>query len=180
MSVLFEYIFLVFSLVWFVVFGYVLVFFSLKFILPFFFFGAPYVASQQSDIEKIIEVAQVEIGQKAVDLGAGDGSIIIALAKKGVETHGYEINPVLVAKAHRKINELGLGRKAFMHQSNFWHQDISPFDVIIIYGISFAMGRLEKKLEKEAKSGAKIISNYFALPHWQPLKKEGRIYLYKK
>ncbi|MBI2054421.1 MAG: methyltransferase domain-containing protein, partial [Candidatus Staskawiczbacteria bacterium] len=130
-------------------------------VIPFMFWGAFYAETEDKKIEKMIEFANIKPGEKAVDLGAGDGRIVIALAKKGIEAHGYEINPILVAKAKDKIEKAGLKGKAFMHWGNFWKKDISGFDIIIIFGISFIMKKLGKKLKKEAKDGSKIISNYF-------------------
>lgn len=149
-------------------------------LIPFLFWGAVYAPSQDKKIKKMVEVAGIKSGEKAVDLGAGDGRIVIALAEMGIESHGYEINPVLVLKANQKIKKANLRGKAFMHWGNFWNKDISDFDIIIIFGISFIMKKLEKKLKKEAKNDAKIVSNYFCFPTWLPIKKEEGIYLYKK
>lgn len=172
--------FLIFSLLWCIVFGGYFLVFCFKVLLPLLFFGALYVPSKENDIVVMIEMAGLSTGQKAVDLGAGDGRIVIALAKKGIEAHGYEINPALVFKANQQILKAGLQDKAFMHCANFWNQDISQFDIIVMYSIPFAMEKLENKLQKEAKSGAKIISNYFAFPTWKPVKRSGRIILYEK
>ncbi|MBU4142330.1 hypothetical protein KKE99_05680, partial [Patescibacteria group bacterium] len=60
------------------------------------FFGAPYVPIPKNGLDKMVEFANIKFGQKAVDLGSGDGRIMIAMAKAGAIVHGYEINPLLV------------------------------------------------------------------------------------
>ena len=142
--------------------------------------GAIFVASRNEAVEKIIAIAKIKPGMKAADLGSGDGRIVIALAKAGAEAHGYEINPLLVWLSRLKIRKEKLENKAFIHWKSFWRCDFTCFDVVTIYGINYIMKNLEKKLQRELQSGAKVISNAFTFPNWIPTHKEDRIYLYKK
>ncbi len=173
-------IFLVFSLAWFVFFSYIFISFLFNMVLPLLFWGAFYIESNDNQIEKMIEFAKIKRGEKAVDLGAGDGKIIIALAKQNVESHGYEINPILVWKARQKITKAKVKNKAYMHWGNFWNKNIADFDAIFLYNISFNMRELEEKIIKEAKPSARIISNQFPFPTLEPVKQEKNIYLYQK
>jgi hypothetical protein len=70
--------------------------------------------------------------------------------------------------------------RAFVHWRNFWNEDFSDFDIVMVYGISYIMGRLQQKLKRELKPGARIISNYFIFSDWQPRQQEGNFYLYVK
>ncbi|MBI2041540.1 MAG: 50S ribosomal protein L11 methyltransferase [Candidatus Nealsonbacteria bacterium] len=149
-------------------------------ILPFMFWGAIYVPTSRSKVEKIIEVAAIKPGDKAVDLGSGDGRLVIALAKSGAEAHGYEINPLLVALSRKNIRKEKIIDKAFINLGSFWGQDLSSFNVVAVYGMNHVMRRLEKKLKKELKPGSKIVSNGFEFPSWPPVKAEEGIYLYIK
>jgi cyclopropane fatty-acyl-phospholipid synthase-like methyltransferase len=149
-------------------------------IFPFLFWGAIYVPTTDKNSDKMLELLSITPGQKVVDLGAGDGRLIIAMARKGAEAHGYEINPFLVTIAKKKITEAGLEGKAFMYCKNLWKQDISSFDSVAIYAMKHMVAGLEKKFEKELKPGAKVVSNYFTLPSWKPVKSEGSVYLYIK
>lgn len=174
------------NLVIIIFFGFfVLLLFSFTFLFliftnPFIFWGAVYVSSKDEKIKKMIELAEIKSGEKVADLGAGDGRLVIALAKKGAEAHGYEINPILVWQARRNINKAGLRRKAFIHWQNFWNEDLSGFDIITVYGIGYIMKKLEKKLRKELKDNARVVSNTFCFPTWPQIKEEGGVYLYKK
>lgn len=143
-------------------------------------FGAPYVPIPKYGLEKTIEFANIKPGQKAVDLGSGDGRIMIALAKAGAIVHGYEINPALVWWAKRKIKKESMEGKAFVHLKSFWDVDLSSYDVVTLFGVRKIMGRLEEKLNKELKPGAKIISFGFSFHGWEHLKKEQATFLYEK
>lgn len=144
------------------------------------FRGGPYAPIGELKTEAMMELLHIKKGERAVDIGAGDGRLVIALAKKGAVAHGYEINPILVGIARKKIKEAGLTGKAFMHLGDFWSLDLSKFDVITIYLSGHIMKQLEKKLTKEVKPGARVAVNYFKLPSWKPIKQKNTIYLYKK
>lgn len=142
--------------------------------------GAPYVPSSWEKLQVILKLAKVKKEQKAVDLGSGDGRIVMALAKLGAEAHGFEINPDLVFKSQDNIESAGLEKQAFIHHQNYWETDLSSFDIITVYGISCIMAPLEEKLKKELKPGAKVICNFFTFPNWTPDIKAGEVYLYTK
>lgn len=141
--------------------------------------GAPFVPSEMKTVEKMVEIANIKPGERVVDLGSGEGRMLIAVAKKGVEAHGYEINPLLVWWARRNIKNAGLQGKAFVHWKSFWGIDYASFDVVLLFGIFYIMRRLEKKLRKELKPGARVISNAFTFPSWVSEKSESGVHLYK-
>src|SRR5688572_3270112 len=78
------------------------------FIIILFFGGSVYAKSTDEIVVKMISLLEAKPAQKAADLGSGDGRLLIALAKAGVESHGYEINPFLVWLSRKNIREAGL------------------------------------------------------------------------
>lgn len=153
----------------------------LLFVIIFYalIFGAPYAPLAQNRIDTMVRLLTLRKGQKLVDLGSGDGRIVIEFAKRGIESHGYEINPVLVALSLFKIRKAGLQKKAFIHFKDFWSVNLSEFDAITLYGITHIMGRLEKKIKKECKPDVKIVTNYFRFPDLKAIRQENRVTLYK-
>ena len=123
---------------------------------------------------------KIKPGQIVVDLGAGEGRLMIALAKAGATVHGYEINPFLVAKAKENIKKVGLENEVFIFCKNLWKQDLKEFDAVAIYPMGHMMKKLEKKFENELKPGTKVVSNYFTFPNWKPARAENNVYLYIK
>ncbi len=142
--------------------------------------GAPYVPSQEKTVQKMVSFANIKPGERAIDLGSGDGRIIIALAKAGAEAHGYEINPALVWLARKKIKKEGLEKNAFIHLKDFWSVDFSDFDVVTVFGITHIMGFLKRKCKKELGTNGRVISNSFTFSKWPYSKKEGEVYLYER
>lgn len=128
----------------------------------------------------MIGLSDVRSGEKAVDLGSGDGRIVIALAAREAEAHGYEIDRERVILSRINIRNAGLVGLATIHHQDFWNADVTEFDIITVYGITSIMGRLERKLRAETKSGCRIICNTFPLPSWLLDKKVGQIFRYRQ
>lgn len=142
--------------------------------------GAPYLPSQNESVANMLVLAEADLGDKMVDLGSGNGKIVIAFARAGIESHGYEHNPFLIWWSRRKIKMAGLEGKAFIHAKDLWSADFSKFSIITVFGMTHMMGRLEKKMNKQLKSGSRVLSNAFQFPHWEPKLKKGSVFLYEK
>jgi cyclopropane fatty-acyl-phospholipid synthase-like methyltransferase len=142
--------------------------------------GAPYVATKRAMVEAMISLAELKPGQRMVDLGSGNGRILIAFGRAGIEAHGYEINPFLVARSNYLVKKAGLEGRVFNHLGSFWRQNFSKFDCVTIYGMNHIMKALEEKLQKELRSGAKVLSNAFEFPYWKEKEKIGGVRLYIK
>ncbi len=133
------------------------------FCLPFLYFGAWYAPSTHKGIEMMLDMLTLKPGEKVLDLGSGDGKIVIAASKRGVQATGYEINPILVWISKWRVQ--GRGK---IERANFWKKDLGEFDAIIIFGVSYVMKGLEEKLKRELKPGVRVVTNYFTFPTWQP------------
>jgi len=142
--------------------------------------GAPPVPSNKRTIEIFLQIATEHATQKAVDLGAGDGRVVQALAAHGIETHGYEINPLLVWWGKMRLRKAGLRHKGVLKTANLWSQNLGEFDLVFIYGLPNVMRHFEAKLERELRPGARVASNSFPLPNWKPVKQIEHVYLYQK
>lgn len=142
--------------------------------------GAPYLPTSKQRVKKMLEIAGLKSGEILIDMGSGDGRILIEAAQHGALAIGYEIDPILVYLARRKIKKLGLDKQVKIYWRSFWRADLSKADVVTIYGITGMMKKMEKKLLKELKPGARICSYLFSFPRWDLEKKESGIYFYKK
>jgi 2-polyprenyl-3-methyl-5-hydroxy-6-metoxy-1,4-benzoquinol methylase len=142
--------------------------------------GAPFIPTKREGVEKILSLIEKRPDLKVADIGSGDGRILIALARQGIEAHGFEINPFLVWWSRRRIQAQHLDHLAKTHWQDLWKADLSNFDVIIVFGVVYIMGRLEQKLDRELKPESKVISLGFQFPNWVHKEKHGSIYVYQK
>lgn len=139
----------------------------------------PYVPSTWNKVNIMYELAKPKKGEKLADLGSGDGRIVIEFAKKGIESHGYEIHSGLALLSESKILDNNLDELAFIHIADFWNEDLSPYDIVTIYGMSSIMKQLQEKLKAELKPGSRVLSSIFHFPDWKPVEQKSNVYLYK-
>ena len=129
---------------------FVLIFIILMFLLFIFdaFLDLPYVATDRKKIKTIVKFAQIKKGQTVVDLGSGDGRLLIASAQLGAKAIGYELNPFLIAitRVHAKIK--GLLNNVWVERKNLWKADLKVADVVFVYGRKKTMKRFEDFVEK--------------------------------
>lgn len=136
--------------------------------------GAPYLPTPRKQIHIALDLARVKKGETLVDLGSGDGTVLIEAAKRGIDATGYEINPLLWFIStirllpYRDIARVKLG--------SFWGQSLRDYDVVFVFLIGHHMKRLEKKLEAELK-GARVVSHAFQIPNRKSAEKDG-LFLY--
>jgi cyclopropane fatty-acyl-phospholipid synthase-like methyltransferase len=138
----------------------------------------PFVPTPEQKVEKMLKWASVKPGQKCVDLGAGDGRVVIAFAKAGANAFGFEIQQKYARRAKANIIIEGLQGKAKVSEADFWEEDLSDFEIVTIYGMTEIMERISKKLILELKPGTVVISNGFPIPNWKELKQEEHLYYY--
>jgi len=144
------------------------------------FNGAPYVRTHPKALARMLTLADIKPGNVAIDLGSGDGEIVIACAKSGAMAYGFEINPLLCLWSKFRIDRAGLSKNTFISKNSFWNIHFGEYDVVTVFGISYMMPLLEKKLQSELKRGAKVISNSFMFPNWKFVKQDMDVYLYIK
>lgn len=111
------------------------------------------------------QFAQEKGIERAVDLGAGLGSIVRALASVGVKTIGVESSPLLVWVSNL-LN--GNQDKAKVIRGDIWQTDISQEDLVYVFLSPVPMPSIWRKACMEMKAGSWLVSNSFAIPDVEP------------
>lgn len=141
-------------------------------------YGAPYVKSRKENIKTMLELAKVRPGETAIDLGSGDGSVVIEAARNGAQAIGVEINPFLVWYSRWRIKRAGLKTSATIVRGDFRHYPLSDADVVFLYLWPSTIEKLKEKLSQELKPGSRIISNGFPINGWNVIMERDKVYLY--
>lgn len=142
-------------------------------------YDIPFVPSSDEKTLTMIRIANIRPGEQAVDLGAGEGKLVLAMAAKGAQAVGIEIDEERSMISISKISRAGLQNRARIINGSFWEHDLSPYDLIVLYGVPSIMERLEKKINNEAKPSVRVVSNHFIFPNWRPEKTVNNVYLYR-
>ncbi len=143
-------------------------------------YGPVFIPSKNEDLETMIELANIKLKEKVVDLGSGDGKVVIELAKRGIRADGFENSPTLVFSSRKRIEKLGMSDKITIHFQDFWKADFSQYDVVMMYTSQDTMEKLEKRILEQLKPGSRVVSNTFEFPNWKMATKKGKIFLYEK
>jgi cyclopropane fatty-acyl-phospholipid synthase-like methyltransferase len=141
--------------------------------------GAIFFPTNTESVEIMLDLAELHPCDRVVDLGSGDGRILIACARRGIRAEGYEINPILVLRSCRRIRRAGLENFAKVHWKSFWRVNLARYDAIFMFGIPRIMGGLRKKFEHELHPGTKVVAYVFPFAEWTPLARRGKVYLYE-
>jgi hypothetical protein len=140
--------------------------------------GAPFVPTRRARAAKMLEFARPRPGESWIDLGSGDGRLLIAAARAGATAVGYEFHPLLIFWSRLAIRFHGLQGLAEVRRGDLWAADVSKADVVSIYMMPWWMLRMQKKLRAELKPGCRVVSNAFLFPDWAPAAYEDRVALY--
>lgn len=131
---------------------------------------APHVPASEDVVRKMLQFAELKIGEQLYDLGSGDGRIIIMAAKEfGVKATGVELRDDLVQHTRKRIEELGLTQVEVVH-GDLMQAEISNADVVTLYLTTSANEKIAPKLMKELSPGSRVVSFCFRIPSWDQAK----------
>ena len=129
----------------------------------------PYVPTPMLVAQKMLEIAKVAPDDVVYDLGSGDGRIVIMAAQKfGAHAVGVELDSDLFQKSSERIRKLGLQDRAQIIHENMFEVNVRHATVVTLYLLTAVNERLRPMLERELRSGARVVSHDFQVPGWQP------------
>lgn len=129
-----------------------------------------YVPSDDDDVKRMLSLVAPGEGDVVIDLGSGDGRIVIQAARMnaGVRGVGVEIDPKLVHESIAKAQAAGVGdRVQFLHQ-NVFDADFSKATVITMWLFPELMRLLRPKILAEARPGTRVVTRTWDLSTWPP------------
>ncbi len=162
-----------------------LLFLSLSFL--FFFYqiytiilqpGAVYYPTTDTSVKEMLKLSKLTSKDILIDLGSGDGRILIAAARLGTRAIGYEINPFLVYRSRQLIKKLKLEKLASVKWKSFWQADFNQATIITVYLFPHLMKRLQKILEKKLNHSVRVVCNDYPFPGLTPALKSKKIFLF--
>jgi len=125
---------------------------------------APYIATPEDVVDRMLSLAATTPQDTVYDLGCGDGRIPIAAARKyGAHGVGLDIDPKLVEQAKANAKAAGVDTLVEFRVQNVLEADVSPASVVTLYLLSSSNERLRPMLLKQLKPGARIVSHAFSM-----------------
>jgi len=124
-----------------------------------------WVPTCQELVDKMLDMAKVTPQDYVIDLGSGDGRLVITAAKRGARALGIEYNPDMVTLSKRNAAKEGVIDKAQFIKADIFESDFSQATVITM----FLLPELNLKLRPQIlnlKPGTHIVSNSFTMEEW--------------
>jgi len=130
----------------------------------------PFVPTPLEVAQKMLEIAKVQPDDVVYDLGSGDGRIVILAAQKfGARAVGVELDSGLYEESSARIRKLGLQDRAQILHENMFEVNVRHATVVTLYLLTVVNEHLRPILERQLRSGARIVSHDFQVPGWQPV-----------
>lgn len=131
--------------------------------------GGPYVPTPQVVVDQMLRLAGVGERDFVIDLGSGDGVIVLTAAKQfKAAGMGVDIDPELVKLSNDTARMLGVAERARFLQQDVYKADLSRASVLTLYLLPPMMLSLRPKIFNELKPGARVVSHDYHLGEWEP------------
>jgi hypothetical protein len=129
----------------------------------------PYVQTPQNVVDRMLEVAKVGPKDFVIDLGSGDGRMIITAAKKhGARGFGVDLDRRLVTLSNRLAAKAGVADRAVFYERDIYQTDLSPASVVTIYLLPEVNLMMRPRLIAMLKPGTRVVSHDYDMGEWTP------------
>jgi hypothetical protein len=128
----------------------------------------PYVPTPQEVVERMLEIAKVGPHDYLIDLGSGDGRIVVTAARKyGTRGFGVDLNPERIRESSENARRAGVADKVAFYQRDLFETSLAEATVITLYLLPQVNIELRPKL-LELRPGTRLVSHDFDMGDWKP------------
>ena len=126
-----------------------------------------WVPTPRAMVERMLDMAELTPDDRLVDLGSGDGVLVISAAERGARARGIEFNPDLVALSRQRAKAAGVAGRASFERGDIFRSDFSEATVVTLFLMPEINLRLRPTL-LQMPPGTRIVSNSFDMGDWEP------------
>ena len=127
----------------------------------------PYVQTPMEIVERMLRMAEVGRDDYVIDLGSGDGRIVIEAAKRGARGLGVDLDPSLVKHATENAQRAGVGERVSFQVKDIFETDLSKASVVAFYLLPDFNAKLMPRL-LALRPGTRIVSHDGGIGDWPP------------
>jgi SAM-dependent methyltransferase len=126
-----------------------------------------FVPTPQVVVDTMLQMANVGPTDFVIDLGSGDGRVVIAAAKRGARSLGVDLDRHLLAVATESARREGVADRAVFREQNLFETDLREATVITTYLLPEMNARLRPKL-LDLKPGTRVVAHDYHMGEWLP------------
>ncbi len=139
--------------------------------------GAPYLPTLSKHVETALQLADLKKDQTLLELGCGDGKVVVAAAKQGFNVVGYELNPILAGLAWLRTRRYR--KQVTIIWGDFWKKDWPNAEVIFVFLLPKYMEKLSETIAKYEYRPIKLVSFAFEIKTKKPSKTQDGLFVYE-
>lgn len=124
-----------------------------------------WVPTPDRTVEATLDLAGLKSSDYVIDLGSGDGRMVIAAAKRGARGHGVEFNPKMVDYAQQRAQEAGVADRAKFIEGDMYAADISQATVMPLFLLTQNLDKLTPNFLK-LRPGTRIVTVTYTITDW--------------
>lgn len=138
--------------------------------------GAPYLPALTPQVITALRLLDLKPGQSLLEIGSGDGKVLLAAAKQGIRVYGIELNPLLVivslwrTRQYRKLVTIYWG--------DVWHKKWPVTDAIYVFGLDRVVEKLHTKIVQNCHTSIRVASVGFPIQSAELTREENGVFLY--
>ncbi len=127
-----------------------------------------FVPTPHSKVETMLNLVNLMPGDYLIDLGCGDGRIVIEAAKRGAFAHGIDLDPLRIDESWENAKNADVLEKVSFEENNIFNVELSQATIISTYLLDEINEALIPKFFKELQPGTRIVSYSFRMGEWEP------------
>lgn len=142
------------------------------------FVGPPYLPTLRKQIDAALDLLELQEGQTLLELGSGDGRVMLAAAKRGYKVVGIELNPLLVIISY--IVTFRYRKQVRVIWGSYWGPLWPRADAVFTFMLPKYMTRLDERIQKwRPDAPVRLASFAFAIPGKEPIAEREGVFLYE-
>ena len=138
------------------------------------FYGAPYLPTLRPQIQAAFALLELKPGQTLLELGCGDGKVLVAAAEAGYKAVGIELNPILALVAWARTRKYKGAVRVLW--GNYWRMSWPKADGVFVFLLDSYMPKLNERMQQYKKPLASVT---FKIPNRPIAKEKDGVFLYE-
>jgi SAM-dependent methyltransferase len=131
--------------------------------------AGPYVPTPWKIVEEMLNLADIRAGDFVMDLGSGDGRLVISAAERfGARGYGVDIDPALVKLANENAAKAGVAARVRFEERDLFETRLGEATVLTLYLLPHTVTQLVPRILAEMRPGARVVSHDYPLGPLQP------------
>lgn len=143
------------------------------------FVGPPYLPTLAPQVKSALDMLKLKPGQTMLELGCGDGKVLVAAAQRGWKVTGIELNPILVLVC--KLRTWRYRHLVTVRWGNYWDTKLwGEADAIFGFVLPKYMSKLDKIIESWRSGGEVTLASFaFKIPDKAIAQEDRGVFLYE-